>query len=427
MRLSCRLLPLPLIVLALACAPPAATEAPEETSAILTEPAREAIRASIREDIDAGEIAGAVAVVAGPEEELLFESFGVRTVEGSEPMTNDTIFRIYSMTKPITSTAVMMLVERGAIGLDDPVGAYLPELADLGLGVEVPHDDGPTELITEPADRPITIRDLLRHTSGMTYGMFAQSMVDTLYLQSDVLGAADLGAMVTAVSALPLKHHPGVVFEYGISTDMLARVVEVVSEQRFDEFLQEEILGPLGMDDTAFWVPEDKRDRLAGYYRQTESGLVPMDLGEQYITPPTMLSGGGGLVSTAGDYLRFCRMILRGGELDGVRILRPETVALMGTDQLADLPGIDGGNPGGGMVDGFGLGFGVTPEAGTGALPAGTLYWGGYASTAFWIDPTTELVGIYLIQVQPFDMSYGDRFRDLVYEVPAPVEATSQR
>jgi CubicO group peptidase (beta-lactamase class C family) len=424
---SPRILAAPLLIAVLsACAPSAPPQAPVEVPApapTLNDSDLQALRDLVQGQVDGGEIAGAVALVATADEELMFETFGVRDLDSGEPMPRDAIFRIYSMTKPITSTAVMMLHERGHFELDDPVGVYLPELADVEVGVESTDDSGEPALITEPLARPITIRDLLRHTSGMTYGLFAQSMVDTMYLES-LFEATDLADMVTRLSRLPLKHQPATVFEYGVSTDMLGRLVEVVSEQPFDEFLQENILEPLGMDDTAFWVSEDRRDRLAGYYLKANAGLTPMNLGDQFVTPPTMLSGGGGLVSTAADYLRFCRMILRGGELDGVRILQPDTVAAMGSDQLAGLPGLDGGPPGGTMVTGFGLGFALTPEAGPGAVPAGTLWWGGYASTSFWIDPTEGLIGIYMIQRQPFSPEMGGAFQAAVYGRLAAAEST---
>lgn len=422
----CLLVPLVTATLTLACAAPGA-EAPAtaKTAPSLDDDARLAISEGVRSDIENGEIAGAVIVVAGAEQELLFETYGSRRVEELAPMMPDTIFRIHSMTKPITSVAVMMLAERGALDLDDPVGVYLPELADLSVGVEVERDDGSRELLTEPADRPVTIRDLLRHTSGFTYGLFDSSPVDTMYMESRLYAATDLADMMARLGGLPLKHHPGVVYEYSVSTDVLGRVVEVVSGQSFDAFLQEHVFDPLGMVDTGFWVPEDKTGRFAGYYRSTEEGLVGEGGGESYASRPGLLSGGGGLVSTAFDYLRFCRMILGGGELDGVRILSPESVAAMGTDQLADLPGADGSSAGDSTVGEFGLGFAITPEGDPGPVPGGVLYWFGYASTGFWIDPGNDLIGLYLVQKQPFDPTPSLEFRAAVYQALGNVGAAA--
>ena len=379
----------------------------------LTESGLERIRAEIRSDIDDGRIAGAVGLLAVAGELQFLESFGAADRDAGRAMRDDAIFAIASMTKPITSFAVMMLHEAGHFALDDAVSMFLPELG----GLEVSVLGGRPGLDGVPSERDMTIRDLLRHTSGLTYGLFGDSRVDRMYVEAGLLGGSGntLADLVTGLAELPLKHQPGARFEYSVSTDVLGRLVEVVSGMRFDEFLQQRIFDPLGMADTAFLVPEDKIDRLASTYARDGDGqLVPQPAGRVSETP-SFLSGGGGLYSTAADYLRFCQMVLNGGQLDGIRLANTETVSLMSSDHLGD-------RPGGilGLVEGFGLGFSVRRDLGEPPLGSiGELSWAGIRSTTFWIDPEQQVIGIYMTQLSPFDTGHGDRFRRLAYEALA--------
>ena len=251
-------------------------------------------------------------------------------------MDADDIFRIASMTKPVTSVAVMMLYEEGHFFLTDPIGRYLPELA--GLPVAKLSDASSTDDIpTEPARRPITIQDLLRHTSGLTYGSFSDTVVDSLYRRGGVGSQPTLADMVTELGKLPLAYQPGTRWHYSLSPDVLARLVEVVSGQSFDVFLRERIFTPLGMVDTGFHVPASELDRFARHYGHEGPDRM-LQVGDTlgFIRPPTRFSGGGGLVSTAYDYARFAQMLLNGGELDGVRILGRTTIELMNVDHLEE-------------------------------------------------------------------------------------------
>jgi len=340
--------------------------------------------------------------------------WGMRDVETGDPAEADDIYRIYSMTKPITSVAVMMLYEEGHFFLTDPVGRYIPELANLPvakLSEATSPDDIPTE-----RGRPITIQDLLRHTSGLTYGLFSNSVVDQLYVRNRVQSQPTLADMVTEMGKIPLMYQPGTVWQYSLSTDVLARLVEVISGQSFDDFLRERIFEPLGMDDTGFYVPASERDRFARSYGH-QGAERTLTLGDTmgFTRPPTNLSGGGGLVSTAHDYSRFAQMLLNGGELDGARILGRKTIELMTTDHLPE--GVPTGflSPGWG----FGLGFTVKNEAGKDGMPGsvGNYYWFGVQGTSFWVDPEEDLIGIFMIQIRPNrDVEFRNQFKRLVYQ-----------
>lgn len=362
-------------------------------------------------------LAGAVGMVLRDGKVAWSDAWGTRDLDAGDPMEEDDIFRIYSMTKPVTSVAVMILHEEGRFSLNDPVGRYLPELAGARVArlSEADADDAEEEIPTEPARRPVTIQDLLRHTSGLTYGVFSNTPVDQLYRERNVLGQPTLEEMVSVLGDLPLVYQPGTEWHYSVSTDVLARLVEVVSGQRFDEFLRERIFEPLGMDDTGFYVPESKHDRLAGSYGHTGPDRA-LEVGDTagFREPPSFLSGGGGLVSTAPDYARFAQMLLNGGELDGVRILAPGTVEMMTVDHLADA-GTGFLSPGWG----FGLGFTVKKEPGLDGMPGsvGNYYWFGVQGTSFWIDPEEDLVGVFMVQIRPNrDVTFRQRFKTLVYQ-----------
>ena len=378
------------------------------------------VSAALQAMVDDGLIPGAVTVVAREGRIAHWDAVGMRDVDSRDPLERDDIFRIYSMTKPITSAAIMILVEDGDVGLDDPVSEYIPAFA----GAEVLAADGSRA----PADPPITIRHLLSHTSGLTYGIFGDSEVDRLYLSSGLFESTDLGEFVAKVTDLPLLAQPGSLWNYSVSTDVLGRVVEIASGQPFDAFLRERIFEPLQMDDTAFWVPEAKRDRFMNHYVGSPEGLRLVDSATngQYTEPPGFLSGGGGLVSTASDYIRFAQMILQEGELDGARILQPETVRAMRSNQLADgaYPiEVAGWFP---AAYGFGLGFAtlVAPDATPIPDHAGTHRWGGLANTFFWIDPGADLIGMVWTQMDPFLVHGLDAMvQGMIYDA---VESDSQ-
>jgi CubicO group peptidase (beta-lactamase class C family) len=328
-------------------------------------------------------------------------------------MTKDAIFRIYSMTKPFTSVAAMMLAEEGRFRLNDPVGKHLPALANLKVGVEKPNPEGGAPTVEQvAATRQPTIQDLLRHTSGLTYGVFGRGAVKTLYNQAGVGGRNDSNAdLVEKLGKLPLMFQPGTTWEYSHSTDVLGRLVEVASGMPLDRFFQERIFAPLGMKDSGFSVPAEKLDRLAQAGNHPETGQPERVL--DVTSPPKYVSGGGGGVSTTIDYLRFCRMMLSGGELDGVRLLGRKTVELMTSDHLGPING-PSFLPGAGY--GFGLGFAVRTEPGGPASPGsvGEYYWGGFAGTHFWIDPKEKLIAVFMIQAPSQQPYYPSLIRMLV-------------
>jgi len=339
----------------------------------------------IETSVQENKIPGAVVLVARNGKIAYLESYGMRDKNTSAPMKTDSIFRIYSMTKPIVSVAVLMLMEEGKISLDDPISKYLPELKNLKVGVE--GADGKFELI--PTKREITILDLLTHTSGMTYGIFFNSKVKSLYKEAGIhSGNYTTKEFVEKMGKLPLAYEPGTRWEYGRSTDVLGRLIEVVSGKSLDQFLEERIFKPLKMVDTGFYVKPDKIDRLA---QPGDKTLLNVS------AHPKFLSGGGGLVSTAGDYARFLQMLLNGGELDGVRILSKKSVALMTKDHLGPLGNRSDMYYFPGPFAGFGLGVAVfTKQAGP--VEPGTYFWPGYAGTIFGVNPNENLIRILMFQ-----------------------------
>ncbi|TDI39235.1 MAG: class A beta-lactamase-related serine hydrolase [Acidobacteria bacterium] len=344
--------------------------------------------------VDDGKLAGIVTMVARHGKVVHFETFGQQDIESATPMKRDSIFRIYSMTKPITGVALMTLYEEGRFRLADPVEKYIPELE----GLKVASGIGADGQETEDADHPMTIRELMTHTAGLTYGFFSESQVDEMYREAEVLDSGStLEDMIEKLARIPLRQQPGSTWHYSVAVDVQSYLVEVLSGQSFDVFLQERIFEPLAMNDTGFHVPANKTDRFAQLYTYGEDGgltvreesLVP----HNYLEPATLFAGGHGLVSSTMDYMRFCQMLLNGGELDGVRILSPTTVALMQRNQLPRAveeirPGV-----------GFGLDFAVVMdpvEAET--FSKGEYSWGGLAGTWFWIDPAEDLVFVGMIQ-----------------------------
>lgn len=351
----------------------------------------------MQDEVDAGRIVGCLGLVARGDDVAWVQTWGQRDRDKQLPMTTDTIFRIYSMSKPITSVAAMQLVEQGKMQLDDAVSDYLPELKDLQV---VSNGDDQESV---PADKPITVRHILSHTSGFTYGFFGNTPVDQAYRRAGLLMTdVTIADTVSKLSKLPLLHQPGTRWHYSVSTDVLGRLVEVVSGERFDKYLDKHIFRPLKMVDTSFMVPADKLNRFAQMYRgDGNGGLRPANPMASYRflnADNKYFSGGGGLCSTTKDYLRFCQALLNGGELDGERILKAATIREMTSNQI----------PAGRRNFRFGLGFSINRE--------GEYSWGGAAGTRFFINPRRKLIGIYMIQINPYgERRYGNQMKQLAY------------
>jgi len=350
---------------------------------------------------------------------------GLADVERKVPVKDDTIFRIYSMTKPITAVAFMMLVEEGKVALDEPVHKYIPEWKDLGVFVA----GTAPNFLTKPPARPMQIVDLLRHTSGLTYGLQQRSNVDAAYRElkiADMVPGETLDTMIAHLAKIPLEFSPGEAWNYSVSIDVIGYLIGRISGKPFPQFLKERIFDPLGMADTDFHVPPEKAHRFAACYSNNPPGKMKLydDPAKSiYLSPPTLFSGGGGLCSTAADYLTFCRALLNGGELGGARLLGPKTLKLMASNHLpggAYLPELSRSMFSEATLDGvgFGLSFAVTMDPAKTLLAgsAGEHYWGGMASTAFWIDPAEELITIFMTQLVP-SSSYPIRreLRTMVY------------
>jgi CubicO group peptidase (beta-lactamase class C family) len=335
---------------------------------------------------------------------------GFADLERKVPVKDDTIFRIYSMTKPITSVAFMMLLEEGRVALDEPVHKYIPEWKNLGVFQAGTFP----AFLTKPPSRPMLIVDLLRHTSGLTYGFQQRSNVDAAYREQkigEVLKAGTLQSMIDDLAKIPLEFSPGEAWNYSVATDVIGYLVGKISGMPFEQFLKQRIIDPLGMHDTGFFVAPDKAHRFAACYSaEAKGGLTLQDdpTTSSFLSPPSFISGGGGLCSTAADYLTFCRALLNGGELGGVRLLGPKTLALMTSNHLPggrDLPEMSQSLFSEATYNGigFGLGFSVTMEPAKTLIPGspGEYSWGGAATTSFWIDPAEELIAIFMTQVLP--------------------------
>jgi len=355
----------------------------------------------IRNEIATGKIPGAILLLQQHGKPVYYENFGVRDVATQLSMSADTIFRLYSMSKPITSVMAMMLVEEGKLSLDDPVSKYIPAFAQMKVGVEKKAGDGNETLVLEPLARPVTIKDLLRHTSGLPYGYHGGGMVRELYAEANLfqsnLGNADF---VAKVATLPLAEQPGTAWDYGFSTDVLGRVVEVVSGKTLLQFEKERLLDPLGMTETAFFVADPAKFPRIAEPMPEDRNINPTTPMRDIRRPLEWESGGGGMVGTIGDYARFTQMLLNGGSYEGRRYLKPETVALMASDHVGPETKIARDHsyyPG--ANSGFGLGFAVRTSvpAGT-SWPLGEYRWDGVGGTFFFIDPEDDLFGIFMVQ-----------------------------
>jgi CubicO group peptidase (beta-lactamase class C family) len=382
------------------------------------------IRKWMQRQVDERKLPGAMTVIWRNGEVAFSHACGLMDVERNKKLRADTIFRIYSQTKAIVSVAIMMLYEEGRFQLDDPIARFVPAFRDM----RVFKSGARGKFETEPARRGITFRDLLTHTSGLTYGFMEANPVDAAYRAQGIdfsIDKGSLGEMVEKLAVLPLIAHPGEAWNYSVATDVLGYLVEVVSGQTLEQFLRSRIFAPLGMSDTGFHVPDDKLERFAACYnRGPQGGLALMDDPEtsRFRKPRTLCSGGGGLVSTAADYLHFCRMLMNMGELDGARLLGRKTVELMTSNHL-----------GGDLADmgmprfsestyegiGFGLGFSVMIDPAKAQIlgTPGEYAWGGVASTAYWCDPAEQLITLFMTQLHP-SSTYPLRreLRVLVYQ-----------
>lgn len=376
--------------------------------------------------VDGGEIPGAVVMVARNGRLVHERAFGFASPADRTPMTTRTVFRLASMTKPITSVAIMQLVEQGRLILHDPIAAYLPELKDLKVSVDAPDPaTGKRQLTLVAADRQPTVQDLLRHTSGFVYGQFGDGPVHKAYVEARI-GASEFttAEMITRLAKLPLAHQPATTFEYSVSTDVLGRIVEVVSGETLDQYVERHIAKPLGLGSFGFKVQPGYTLALA----PNESGEGGKQVAEARARTPAFLSGGGGMYATGGDYMRFAQMLLNGGELDGVRILSPKTVALMTSNHLppcvvyprnmTSLLSIIAPTPE--MGQGFGLGFAVRVAQGHNPLPGsvGEYYWAGISGVYFWVDPQERLIVASMTAQGRTDMRirYRQLARSLVYQ-----------
>ncbi len=363
--------------------------------------------------IDAGKLAGTIAAIYRNGHLAHWSVQGQADRENGVPMRDDTIFRIYSMTKPIASVALMQLYERGLMQIDDPVERYIPSWKNL----QVYQSGVYPNFQTTPCIRPMTVRDLLSHQSGLTYGFMMRTNVDAAYRAAGIGGAPGVGGdgcatlqeMIDRLAEIPLEFSPGTAWNYSNSTDVVGYLVEVISGQRLDTYLQEHIFGPLGMVDTGFWVRPEQADRLATNYRAAPSGGIEVTdaaATSVYLKEPPILFGGGGLVSTPSDYLRFSRMLLGRGQLDGVRVLGPKTLELMtrnhitGGKSIAAATSASSFQGGAYEGNGFGLGFAVALDTADGQISSspGEHNWSGAASTHFWVDPAEDLTVVFMTQ-----------------------------
>ncbi len=380
--------------------------------------ALERIAPLLQQYVDSGELVGVVSMLARHGEIVLFENYGTLDMDTGAPIEKDSLFRIYSMSKPITTVAAMMLYEEGKFQLTDPVSKFLPEFANLKV-----MDEGGSMVAPE---RAMTMQMLMSHTAGLTYGVFGDTLVDRQYRDAEILGNTDLAEMTSRLGEIPLQYQPGTRFHYSVSVDVLGRVVEVLSGQPLDEFFEQRIFSPLEMTDTFFEVPADKKPRF-GTNHSFDPRTKTLEVSDRpetsaFANEVTFFSGGGGLVSSTEDYMRFSQMLLNGGELDGARILGRKTIEFMTQNHL---PGIFGGASKNTNADlygmsrgtGFGLGFAVIEDpAGAGGITsAGEYYWGGAAGTIFWIDPVEDLIGIVMIQHMNVQVPLRNTFKAVSY------------
>jgi len=418
-RLAHAALFLGLIISFGALADPLPTTPPETVG--LSPKRLEAITATLKADIARGDIPGAVLMISRNGKVAYFEAMGSLDPEKKTPMTKDAIFRIYSMTKPIATVAAMMLFEDGRLALSDPVAKYIPAFKDVKVGEEKPGPDGKPALELVAPKRAMTVQDLMRHSSGLTYGFFGEGVVKKAYLAAN-LGEGDPSTeeFVDRLAKLPLVYHPGTTWDYSQSTDVLGRVIEVVTGKSLYAALKEMLLDPLGMPDTSFYVTDAaKQPRIAEPFANDRTIGAGAEVNDPRVARKYE-SGGGGMVGTVTDYARFLQMLANGGTLDGRRYLGPKTIAYMTSDHMGDVvrrgpydllgPGYR-----------FGLGLAVRTDAGLApyAGSAGDFHWGGAGGTAFWVDPKERMFVIYMMQSPSKRLQYRIMLRDMVYSAIA--------
>jgi CubicO group peptidase (beta-lactamase class C family) len=416
------------VVAALALAAPAMAQgipkaqSPEEVGFVASRLKRLSDR--IEEGVKKNELPGAVVLIARNGRIVIFDAFGFRDKEAKAPMKTDTIFRIASMTKPIVTVAAMTLVEEGKLTLADPVSKYIPAFADTKVAMPKKNADGTVETVLEPQFRPMTVQDLMRHTSGLTYGAAGSNPVKQSYVDMKVMVPDQTNEqMVEKLAKLALLYQPGTRWEYSMSTDVLGRVVEVASGTTLDKYIEEHITKPLKMGDTAFEAAPDKKNR--GAKPQKEGPKNEMPNIPDITLKTTWKSGGGGMVSTAADYARFLQMFANGGQLDGARILSRKSIDLMTADHLPpdivmgdDMYRFEALEPSKRMGQGFGLGFAVRNDQGRNPLPGSPndYFWGGAYGTYFWHDPRERMYVVFMMQSQTARLQYRWLMRDLVYQ-----------
>ncbi|WP_067033116.1 serine hydrolase domain-containing protein [Allomuricauda sp. CP2A] len=390
-----------------------------EVQYLVDETVKTRIDSTLQSFVDLGDVAGASALIFEKGEEVYYNAFGYADLKNKKPMERNTLVQIYSMTKPITGTALMTLYEEGKFQLDDPLEKYAPEFANMQ--VYAGYDSIAGEMILEPAKRPITIRDITRHTAGFSGQRDLPGLGEAI-AEADALNRENtLAEMAKKLSSVPLGYQPGEHWEYGISVDVQAYLVELLSGQPYAEYVQEHVLGPLKMNDTRYVVPESDRGRMSSAYRHEGDSLIqlPNEEAHAYNYKKWPLTAGGwGLTSSLDDYMRFAQMLINKGTLEGVQVLDSSTVKLMATNHLDESIEERSWLPNKGQV-GFGIDFAVrlrppaSVEENNGVV--GEFFWDGAATTLFWVDPVNELTAVFFVQVFPHDGTLHKRFRDAVY------------
>lgn len=379
----------------------AAAAQPEAQRAAFSAERLQRFDRSVQGMIDAGQLSGMVSLLSHRGKTVHSHVLGRQDIASNTPMARDTIFRAYSMTKPVTGVAMMMLYEEGRWSPSDPITKFIPEFAEMQVYTGMSADG---RMLTEGARRVPTMAELMSHTAGFGYGLFPGHPVEALFQKANIMGSASRDEAIGKLAKIPLRYQPGSEWQYSISVDIQGYILERITGQRLDDFMQQRIFGPLGMKDTAFRVPEDKLPRLATIYSAGADGkLAPVPRDPNVSRAPVLASGGAGLYSTADDYLRFARMLAGGGQVDGVRLLAPRTVQLMATNHLS--PRLLEGGYGIGMQQlkpGFGFGFDVAvyedPFKAQSVIGKGSFLWDGAAGTFFWVDPENDLVFVGMIQ-----------------------------
>lgn len=408
------------LFLAISCLLACNADMPIDENAIVNTAAKARIDSTLQSLVSSGSIAGVSALIYEKDQEVYFNAFGYADREAEVPMDRNTIVRIYSMTKPITGTALMTLYEEGAFKLDDPLAKYAPEFADMKVYVDTDEEGA---MILEPARRPVTIRDITRHTSGIVTNTPDTMAFGKLVRETNPMDRENtLVQMAEKFGSLPLAFHPGDQWAYGPSVDVQAFMVERISGMPYADYLQTHVLDPLKMSNTRYYLPEAEQDKFAAAYRMAEGGQlerVPDEMANSFNTERWPLTPGGyGLTSTLDDYMRFARMLVHKGTFDGATVLQPETVELMATNQLSDTISQRMWLPSKGQV-GFGIDFAVRtrPPASVDENHGivGEFFWDGAASTLFWVDPVNELTAVLFVQKFPFDGALHKKFRDAVY------------